>query len=195
MWALGLSGCAVLIGPVLGFGPFTVSVWLIATVLAAVALRRAQSGRSAGRGTAVVALVLSGVAFLAMIVGSSDWSVAPGGKGALVVAPEAPREVTVAEWNAIVRDPDSHAGERIVVHGTVRQADANTGTELVLLSAGPVPAASFDHPTTLALRGDVLALSEGDTVHAEIEINGLLAYDTTLGGSDSAVDADLLTLR
>ncbi|BBG02962.1 MULTISPECIES: hypothetical protein [Pseudonocardia] len=195
-----LAGSTALFGLLLGFRPFTVSLWLIAAVVAPVALRRAQSGRSAGQGTAVMALVLCGVAFPAMIVGSSSWSVTSGGAGALVVAPQPPREVGIAEWNAIVREPDSHVGERLVVHGTVVRADANTGTELVLLSAGPVPA-SFDDPTTLALRGDivalrgdVIALSEGDTVHAEIEINGALAYDTMLGEL-LTVDADLLKLR
>jgi hypothetical protein len=195
VWALALACAAVLFGLVLGFVPFSVLLWLTAAVVSAVALRRVHSGKGAGRSMAVTALVLSCVTVLTMIVGSAASSIAPGGGAAPVIAPQPARTLTTAEWNTIARDPDSHAGERVVVHGTVSQADANTGPDMVLVSAGPAQTDPYDYSTTVVLRGDVAALSEGDPVHAEIEINGLLDYDTLIGGSNSAVDADLLVLR
>lgn len=195
-WALVLSGAAVLFGLLLGFVPFSVLLWLVACVIAAVALRRVHTGKCGGHGMAVTAMVLACVTVLAMIVGSAGSMVTPSGDTAPVVAPQPARTVTTTEWNTIVRDPDSHAGERVVLWGTVTQADANTGPDMVLVSAGPAPAERWDYSTTVVLRGDdVAALSEGDPVHAEIEINGRIDYDTVIGGANSAVDADLVALR
>lgn len=103
--------------------------------------------------------------------------------------------VTEAEWNLISRTPDAHVGERVIVYRQVAQADSNTGPDMVLLSAGPAQTEPWDYSTTVVLRGDVATLSEGDTFHGEIEVRGRIDYDTLIGGSNSAVGADLLKLR
>lgn len=195
VWALGLGITACLAGLVLGFVPFTVLLWLVGMAVAIIAMRRVHTGRSGGRSMAITAVTLAGVALLCMIVGSTTTTTTPAGSAAPVVAPQPARTVTEAEWNLISRDPDAHVGERVIVYGQVTQADSNTGPDMVLLSAGPAQAEPWGYSTTVVLRGDVATLSEGDTFHGEIEVRGRIDYDTLIGGSNSAVGADLLTLR
>ncbi|MER5670376.1 hypothetical protein [Pseudonocardia alni] len=193
MWALVLASLSVLLGLVLGFNAFTVLLWATTLVIAIVAMRRVHTGRSGGRSLAVLSVVFAGVAFLAMIVGSAATSAGTSAVAAPVVAPQPARTITDREWQQIARDPDSHRGERVIVHGEVFQADSMTGTDTVMANVSGQPSDSPD--STAMVTGPVSELVEGDTFTAEVEVGGAFEYTNMMGGNVSAPKLTLLKLR
>jgi hypothetical protein len=95
------------------------------------------------------------------------------------------------QWKRVARDPESHEGEAIIVHGLVTQADAATGTDYVRASVGGRHRAPqygwVDYPVnTLLTGGPIGDLVTGDLFTARVVVRGSVDYDTALGGSTSA---------
>lgn len=95
------------------------------------------------------------------------------------------------QWKRIARDPESHEGEALIVHGVVTQADAATGTDYVRASVGGRHRAPeygwVDYPVnTLLTGGPTDELVTGDLFTARVVVRGAVDYDTALGGSTSA---------
>ena len=100
--------------------------------------------------------------------------------------------ITAREWQIIARDPDSAAGDRIIVYGQVTQFDAATGTENFRANVGGVEEpledgfTYADYDTNTVLSGeasDLKAVVNGDTFRAEVTVVGSMDYDTQIGGS------------
>ncbi|MFP5022243.1 hypothetical protein [Pseudonocardia phyllosphaerae] len=194
-WALGLAASVFVLGSVTGFVPVTVLLWVVSLVVAIVAVARAANGRAGGQALAVVALVVTGVAFFAMVVGSALHSTAtaadPTASAPITNTPA--RAVTDREWQLIARDADAHRGERIIVHGEVTQADSVTGTSMVLAQVSGQPSEYPD--SQVALNGGVGSLVEGDRFTAEVMVDGTYDYTTVMRAETSVPDLQLIALR
>jgi hypothetical protein len=101
------------------------------------------------------------------------------------------RTLTSRQWDRIVRDPDGHLGETVIVYGVVRQADAATGTDSIRADVDGVRRkrdyfgyyTNYDTNTVLTSDSvDLTELLEGDVFKAKVIVGGALEYQTTLGG-------------
>jgi hypothetical protein len=102
--------------------------------------------------------------------------------------------ISERDWQLVQRDPDAYKGEKYVVYGAVTQADAMTGEATIRVNTGPVQQSrQYDYDVnTMVLAGTSGVFSEvvkDDHVKMLIEIGGSMTYDTTIGGSASAVMA------
>ncbi len=59
---------------------------------------------------------------------------APAAPQAPAPAPAPAKTITEREWSQIAKDPNAHAGERVIVHGQIAQFDSFTGTDQFLAS-------------------------------------------------------------
>jgi hypothetical protein len=108
-------------------------------------------------------------------------------------APLAPATaISAHDWQLIAKDPASHAGQRIIVYGHVGQFDSATGSSGFLANVDGVvhkPQYGYaNYPTNTALAGDPVALHDvvkGDLFTAEVTVEGLYTYPTTMGGQAS----------
>jgi hypothetical protein len=169
----GVAGLALVLG-------------CVALVLGVISVARRPL---AGDITAMLAAMLVVLVSIVTVAVSSLPVPTTGSTSVVTPSPVPARQVTTAEWNGIARDPDAHTGERVIVYGQVIQADANTGPNAVLITAGPQ---ASEYSSYVLVTGDVTHLSQGDDLRAEIEIVGRIDYDTLLGGSNSAVQASLI---
>jgi hypothetical protein len=96
------------------------------------------------------------------------------------------REVSARDWQLIAKSPDSHIGERIVLHGHVTQFDAATGLDAFRASVDAVRhSRSYEYDTNTILRGTATQLADvvnGDMFRAEVTVRGSYSYETTMGG-------------
>lgn len=104
------------------------------------------------------------------------------------------KTISERDWQLVERDPDSYEGEKYVLYGVVTQADAMTGDATIRVNTGPVQQSrryEYDVNTmVLAGASDVFSdVVQDDHVKMLVEVNGSLTYDTTIGGSASAVMA------
>lgn len=100
--------------------------------------------------------------------------------------------LTEREWALIERDPDSYEGEKYRLYGHVTQADAATGSISIRVNTGAVQQSRrFDYNVnTFVIAGsdDVFEdIVQGDHVKMLVEVAGSFTYDTTIGGSATAV--------
>lgn len=121
------------------------------------------------------------------------------------VAPAAPDLATFSETDErslalIAKDPDSFAGTNIILYGNVTQYDSFTGKCGMRLNVGNTIAEySFDYKhNTIVYSGDgtsdcpVLApIVQDDNVKIWMTISGSYSYDTTLGGTATAISGQV----
>lgn len=104
------------------------------------------------------------------------------------------KTISERDWQLVERDPDSYKGEKYVLYGAVTQADAMTGEATIRVNTGPVQQSrryNYD-VNTMLLTGSSGVFSDvvqGDHVKMLVEVTGSMTYDTTIGGSASAVMA------
>jgi hypothetical protein len=114
-------------------------------------------------------------------------------------APAAPapldkaKAINARTWQLIAKDPEAHAGERVIVYGQVTQFDAATGTDNFRANVDGVvhkPEYGYaDYETNTLLSGDEGTLKdvvEGDLFKAEVTVDGAKSYDTAIGGNTTA---------
>lgn len=96
------------------------------------------------------------------------------------------------DWLLVERDPDAYEGEQYVLYGAVTQADPSTGEMSIRVNTGPAQQSrQYDYDVnTMVLAGkpDVFAnVVQGDHVKMLVEVGGSMTYETTIGGSATAV--------
>jgi hypothetical protein len=167
----------------------------------------------------ILLAVLVGLALLFVLIGvtadpqpatpaappASNWgtSAVPSAvtKAAPVVAPAVTpatatgpaRKITSREWKLIAKDPEAHAGERVIVYGQVMQFDAATGVDAFRANvdgAEHKPSYGYaDYDTNTFLSGpatELVDLVEGDLFRAEVTVDGAYSYSTQIGGGTTA---------
>jgi hypothetical protein len=104
-------------------------------------------------------------------------------------APTSYRRLTARKWRQIVKNPDAHVGDYVVVYGEITQFDAATGDDMFLANVGGVyqrPEYGFvDYPTNTLLSGSSSKLGglvEGDLFRAKVQVLGSETYETQIGG-------------
>lgn len=131
------------------------------------------------------------VLFLAALIGTAINSATPSSRAA-DSAPATPlvphRVINSRDWQLIVKDPDAHEGERIIVYGRVTQFDAATGSDTFRASVDSVdhPGNAYAFDTNTVLSGSAPALKDvviDDLFRAEVTVAGSMSYGTQIGGS------------
>lgn len=105
----------------------------------------------------------------------------------VVKPPEPHRAVDARDWLLIAKAPDSHIGERIVIHGHVTQFDSATGTSAFRASVDGIRhKQTYQYVTNTLLRGSTDQLKNvvtNDQFKAEVTVGGSFSYDTQIGGN------------
>lgn len=104
------------------------------------------------------------------------------------------KTISERDWQLVERDPEAYEGEKYVLYGAVTQADVMTGDLSIRVNTGPAQQSrryNYDVNTILLVGApDVFAdVVQGDHVKMLVEVSGSMTYDTTIGGSASAVMA------
>ena len=104
------------------------------------------------------------------------------------------KTISEREWQLVERDPDAYEGEKYVLYGAVTQADAMIGEATIRVNTGSVrQSRQYNYDiNTMLLAGSSEVFSDvvqGDHVKMLVEVTGSMTYDTTIGGSASAVMA------
>lgn len=107
------------------------------------------------------------------------------------------RKLTARAWQLIVKNPDGHAGEKVIVYGRVFQFDAATGTDMFRADAG---FSQYEDPsdanTEFAGDAGMLAdLVEGDLFRAEAVVIGANSYDTQDGGNTTVPKLQVTSIK
>lgn len=93
------------------------------------------------------------------------------------------RTLAPRDFALLVKDPDSHKGQMIVVYGKVTQFDSATGRQEFRASTGPDANGDLDQNTyvtsPMAIFDNVVA---GDTLRMFAAVEGVYSYQTTMGG-------------
>ncbi|OZC87303.1 hypothetical protein CH254_16775 [Rhodococcus sp. 06-412-2C] len=91
----------------------------------------------------------------------------------------------------LAKDPDAHVGEKFIAYGHVTQSDAATGTTVFRANTGSsYESRSYNYDVNTVVTGaaDILApVIEDDMVTIYAEVAGAYNYDTTMGGSATAL--------
>lgn len=98
------------------------------------------------------------------------------------------KDVSERALAKIVRDPDSHAGESIVVYGEITQYDSATGLDSFRADVAHRNTTSYgffdgENAVLTGDEADFEDLIEGDVFRAKVLVLGSLSYDTQIGGS------------
>lgn len=108
------------------------------------------------------------------------------------------------EWQLIERSPSSHTGEKYVLYGAITQADSNTGMFSIRANTGPTQQSRmYDYDANTIVRTELGADSmdffsdvvQDDHVKMLVEVEGTYSYDTTIGGSATAVEVTAYDLE
>jgi hypothetical protein len=96
------------------------------------------------------------------------------------------------DWQLLERDANSHTGEKYVLYGYVTQADSAMGTYGIRVNtSGEQLGRWYDYEINtivLAASDDLLStVIAGDTVKLLVEVQGSTSYDTTIGGTATAI--------
>lgn len=97
-------------------------------------------------------------------------------------------EVGQRDWALVVKDPDSHAGERYVIYGNISQFDSATGPDAFLATTDGIRQSEwyeFEHNTLVsAADASILAdVVESDIVKMHVEVMSSFSYETQIGGN------------
>jgi len=108
------------------------------------------------------------------------------------------------EWQLIERSPSSHIGEKYVLYGAVTQADSNTGMFSIRANTGPTQQSKrYDYDANTMVHAETSIdgvevfsdVVQDDHVKMLVEIEGTYSYDTTIGGSATAVEVTAYDLE
>ena len=128
----------------------------------------------------------------------------PTAAAAPTKAPKQPKyqKLSAREWSLIARDPSAHTGRRIIVHGVVFQADAATGTNVVMAHVDGkkrLPEygyVDYDDDAMLVDGGAGFSqLVEDDLFTAHVIVEGAETYDTAIGGSNTVPRLTVTSLK
>lgn len=101
------------------------------------------------------------------------------------------RSVSTREWQLIEKNPDRHVGELYVVYGRVTQADGGTGSSTVRIDTDGEQVGQYDYDiNTMVTEGSAGVLDQtvkDDLVTLYVEVDGSTTYETTIGGSVTAL--------
>lgn len=94
-------------------------------------------------------------------------------------APLAPREFAL-----LMKDPDSHKHQKVIIYGEVTQLDSATGTTEFRADTGSDPAESYTENTyiTAPNPGLLANVVEKDQLRMFVEVAGSYTYKTQMGG-------------
>ncbi|WP_181782064.1 hypothetical protein [Pseudonocardia pini] len=152
--------------------------------------RPSPSGRRRGRLT----LLVVGLGLLALV---GAGVVVNLGNGSSPFTAEPARTLTDREWALIAKDPDAHSGERVVVHGSVTQFDANLGDSRFVARVQGTPETG-EHSSSVVVVGrsrELAAIVEGDEFRAEVTVAGAGSYSANgNGASVPELEIDALSL-
>lgn len=100
-------------------------------------------------------------------------------------------QITERDWLLIAKNPDAHIGRKVVLYGAVTQFDNGTGADAFRANVGAEwQEYSYQYDTnTIVQEGNAGLFSPvvmDDLVTLYVEIDGVMRYDTTIGGSTSA---------
>ena len=105
--------------------------------------------------------------------------------------------VSAAQWGAVSRNPDSHAGETYTISGTVSEYNINSNTFASAENAALV--ATDGNGNTFVLEADSSLLGNaqpGQTFTAKISVIGsVTGQNTTFGGQSQMPDLDAKTFH
>lgn len=155
--------------------------------------------RSHGK-LAALGLLVVGLVVACAMTGGQGGSTSSGSGAAPAVASAKPVElapakaITARDWQLIAKDPEGHAGERIVVYGQVVQFDATTGTQGFRANVDGVehkPEYGYaDYDTNTILHSDdetlLAQVVQDDLFKAEVTVTGAKSYETVMGGTLTA---------
>ena len=92
------------------------------------------------------------------------------------------RQITERDWRLIVKNPDSHIDERVVLYGEVTQADRATGAKVIRVDTGGQPSGSYAVNTVAeeGLDGIFANVIQGDRVTVWARVLGTVTYTNRL---------------
>lgn len=96
------------------------------------------------------------------------------------------------DWQLVQRAPESHIGEAYVIYGVITQADSITGEYVIRVNtAGELKSYSFEYDINTLVTADESGMFDSvvtqDTVKIYVEVTGSTSYETTIGGTATAV--------
>lgn len=98
--------------------------------------------------------------------------------------------ISSRDWKLLERDPDSHAGDLYIIHGYVTQSDSNMAPAFRADTDGSKREAWYEYDiNTIVLPGEGVdaQVVADDMVTLYVEVTGAFTYDTTIGGTATAV--------
>ena len=113
---------------------------------------------------------------------------AAAAKAAAWKNPATYKSMSARNFALLVKNPDAHIGEKLVIYGYISQFDAATGTDTFLAQVASVRKADWyeydeNVMATAADANDFTRVVEGDKVTLYVEVMGSFSYDTQAGGN------------
>jgi hypothetical protein len=100
-------------------------------------------------------------------------------------------------WLQIVKNPEGHVGEKVIIYGQIYQFDNFTGTDAFMAIAGPSMSKS-DSDANASFVGDAGLLADfvkDDTFRAEAVVVGADNYRTQAGGITTAPRLQIVSIK
>jgi hypothetical protein len=108
--------------------------------------------------------------------------------------------LTSREWAKLVKSPDDHAGETILVYGIVTQFDAATGEDGFLADSDwRRHRDSYEYGENTVYQQETGAgtfddVVEGDFFTAKVRVTGSYSYDTQIGGNTTVPSFEVVSV-
>jgi hypothetical protein len=105
-------------------------------------------------------------------------------------------KLTNRTWLQIVKNPDGHAGEKVIIYGQIYQFDNFTGTDSFMAIAGPTKNES-DSDTNTSFIGDAAMLADfvnDEVFRADAIVVGADNYDTQGGAHTTAPKLQIVSI-
>ncbi|NEA33784.1 hypothetical protein [Streptomyces sp. SID13031] len=110
------------------------------------------------------------------------------------------QKLTSREWAKLVKSPDDHAGETILVYGVVTQFDAATGADGFLADSDwRRHSESYEYAENTVFQqeagaGNLDDVVEGDFFTAKIKVLGSYSYETQIGGNTTVPSFEIVSV-
>lgn len=109
------------------------------------------------------------------------------------------QQITDRDWSLIAKNPDAHAGEKVVVYGKVTQSDAAMGdNEMRVDVGGEQQDEGYEYDTNTVVEAGIPGIFgqvvEGDMVTMYARVDGSMSYDTQIGGSTTVPQLDVYVI-
>lgn len=143
------------------------------------------------------------VLFIILVATSGNSGTTSSSSSATPSSPPPPAHaISAHDWQLIVKDPDAHKGESIIVYGEVTQFDAATGTTGFRANVDGVEHqltdGFADYSTNTILDGDPATLQnvvEKDLFTANVTVVGANTYSTQIGGQTTAPELQVQSIK